>query len=104
MFGILGPRIDETNNLLCNQWYHRECIEMHDKNNIPDDIDKSIWFGNKCMHKLWYDSLNDNLKKIVEIKIQYLRNKIDQSYYLSIVRPLEKIEKNNNNKKNDKNN
>ena len=80
-----GPRpitdpnnINEKDNLLCNQWYHYDCLNW--------DINKNInklepFFGPNCKHNIWFNSLNNNYKNIVKEKINLLRNNIDINEY-----------------------
>ena len=59
-----GPREDDNDSILCNQWYHQECIKGKYKNN------EFIWneklcFGHNCKHSDWFRNLNDMTKETV---------------------------------------
>ena len=68
-----GPREDDADSILCNQWYHQECIKRKYKN------DEFIWneqlcFGHNCKHSNWFRNLNDTTKEIVVKNIGITRN------------------------------
>ena len=71
-----GPREDDSNSILCNQWYHQECIDDKYKNNqFFNDEELDIFFGHNCQHSDWYRNLNKTTQKLVVKNIKDIRNK-----------------------------
>ena len=77
---IMDPNI-QNNHLLCNQWYHVKCLNNNIKNDINNINKLEPFFGTKCKHNIWFDSLNNNCKNIVKEKINLLRNNINIDEY-----------------------
>ena len=69
-----GPREDDNDSILCNQWYHQECIKRKYKNN-EFIWNKQLCFGHNCKHSDWFRNLNRETKEIVRDNIKVTRNK-----------------------------
>ena len=68
-----GPREDDSNSIICNQWYHQECIKEKYKNN-QFYWNKQLCFGHNCKHSDWFRNLNETTKEIVVENISFTRN------------------------------
>ena len=78
-----GPRNDKTGIILCNQWYHKSCINNYIRNGsaliIKMNEKHTALFGNKCKHAMWYDVLNDDVKSYVISNLNFIHSKLDNS-------------------------
>ena len=65
-----GPRLDSSKSILCNQWYHKICID------VSEDFEfENEFFGEKCNHKFWYNNLNMETQNKVKSRLEMLRIK-----------------------------
>ena len=65
-----GPRLDSSKSILCNQWYHKICIDL-----AEDHEFENVYFGEKCNHNFWYSNLNIETQDKVKLRLDLLRSK-----------------------------
>ena len=71
-----GPREDDSNSILCNQWYHQYCINtknIYDYNKFYNNDKLEIDFGYNCKHSEWFKNLNDETQDCVIKNISFIR-------------------------------
>ena len=73
--------MDKTENILCNQWYHRICIETSNNSISVYFNQNEIFLGGSCNHKMWYNNLNDETQKIVAFNIWNIHQHLESTKF-----------------------